>query len=260
MSAARTERRDLLVELGTEELPPKALAALSQALADALRSGLSAAGIASGAMQSFATPRRLGVLLRRVAVHQPEQTVRRRGPPVTVAFDGAGAPTRAATAFAASCGADVAALGRERDVRGVEYLAYEGNRPGQPTAELLPGVLRAALDALPIPKRMRWGTLTEQFVRPVHWLVLLFGRDVVPARLLGVSSGNITRGHRFMAPRPLRIASPGSYAATLLSRGRVIAHFETRRESIHSQITALAAQLGGRAIIEPALRSEERRV
>jgi len=256
MSATRIERRDLLVELGTEELPPKALPAMSQAFSEALRSALSASGIAIGAVESFATPRRLAVLVRRVAGEQPEQLVRRRGPPLSVAFDAAGGPTRAASAFAASCAVAVESLSRERDARGTEYLAYEGRRPGQATTELLPALVRSALDALPIPKRMRWGTLAEQFVRPVHWLVLMYGRDVVPATLLGVASGNATRGHRFMAPRPLRLASPGSYAPTLLARGRVIARFEARRDEIHSQITALAERLGGRAIIEPGLLDE----
>ncbi|HEX4051343.1 MAG TPA: glycine--tRNA ligase subunit beta [Steroidobacteraceae bacterium] len=256
MNTARIERRDLLVELGTEELPPKALSAMSQAFAEALRSGLAASNIVLGSVESFATPRRLAVLVRRVAAQQPDQLVHRRGPPVSVAFDAAGAPTRAASAFAASCAVGIEALGRERDARGVEYLSYEGTRAGQSTRELLPGLVRTALDALPIPKRMRWGTLSEQFARPVHWLVLLFGREVVPATLLGVSAGNSTRGHRFMAPQPLRLASPGVYAQTLLTRGRVVAHFESRRDQIHAQITALAEQLGGRAIIDPALLDE----
>jgi glycyl-tRNA synthetase beta chain len=256
MSVARIERRDLLVELGTEELPPKALSAMSHAFTEALRNGFAASGIVLGTVESFATPRRLAVLVRRVAAQQPDQLVRRRGPPVSVAFDAAGTPTRAASAFAASCAVGIESLGRERDARGTEYLTYEGTRAGQATRELLPGLVRTALDALPIPKRMRWGTLSEQFVRPVHWLVLLFGREVVPATLLGVSAGNTTRGHRFMAPRPLRLASAGVYAQTLLARGRVVAHFETRRDQIHSQITALAEQLGGRAIIDPALLDE----
>ncbi|HWG77060.1 MAG TPA: glycine--tRNA ligase subunit beta [Steroidobacteraceae bacterium] len=256
MSAARIERRDLLVELGTEELPPKALSAMSHAFAEALRSGLTANGVEMGTLEAFATPRRLAVLVRRVAAQQPDQLVRRRGPPVSVAFDAAGAPTRAASAFASSCAVSIEALGRERDARGAEYLSYEGTRAGQATPELLPALVRTALDALPIPKRMRWGALNEQFVRPVHWLVLLFGREVVPATLLGVTAGNSTCGHRFMAPRPLRLASPGVYAQTLLARGRVVAHFESRRDQIHAQITALAEQLGGRAIIDAALLDE----
>jgi glycyl-tRNA synthetase beta chain len=256
MSAARLERRDLLVELGTEELPPRALLTLSQAFAQGMHSALSAAGIAIGAVEAFATPRRLAVLVRRVAARQPDQLVRRRGPPVSVAFDAQGAPTRAAAAFAASCAVPLEALGRERDARGTEYLAYEGTREGQATSELLPQMVRGALEALPIPKRMRWGLHEAQFVRPVHWLVLLFGSEVVPATLLGISSGNTSRGHRFMAPRALRIGSPRGYVQTLLTRGKVVARFETRRDEIHSQINALADQLGGRAIIEPALLDE----
>jgi len=205
MSSPRVERHDLLVELGTEELPPKALSAMSTAFAEGLRNGLTGAGISIGAVEAFATPRRLAVLVRRVAARQPEQRVRRRGPPVSVAFDAQGAPTRAATAFAASCAMELSSLGRERDARGTEYLAYEGTRSGQTTTELLPALVRSALDALPIPKRMHWGALTELFVRPVHWLVLLFGRQVVPATMLGVTSGAMTRGHRFMAPKALQL-------------------------------------------------------
>jgi len=256
MSSPRVERHDLLVELGTEELPPKALSAMSTAFAEGLRNGLTGAGISIGAVEAFATPRRLAVLVRRVAARQPEQRVRRRGPPVSVAFDAQGAPTRAATAFAASCAMELSSLGRERDARGTEYLAYEGTRSGQTTAELLPALVRSALDALPIPKRMHWGALTELFVRPVHWLVLLFGRQVVPATMLGVTSGAMTRGHRFMAPKALRLTSPGSYAQTLLTRGKVVARFETRRDEIHAQITSLAQKLGGRAIVDPALLDE----
>ncbi len=151
MIATRPDRRDLLVELGTEELPPRALPALSQGFADGLQTALSTAGVAIGAVEAFATPRRLAVLVRRVAARQPDQPVRRRGPPVTVAFDAQGAPTRAALAFAASCAVPLEALGRERDARGAEYLSYEGIRAGQATQGLLPVMVRGALEALPIP-------------------------------------------------------------------------------------------------------------
>jgi glycyl-tRNA synthetase beta chain len=262
---ARPERRDLLVELGTEELPPKALQTLGEAFAAAVHAGLAQAALipagsgrraVGAAFEPFATPRRLAVLVRRVAAQQPDQLVRRRGPPLTVSFDAAGNATRAAAAFAASCGVGIEALGRERDARGTEYLAFEGRRQGASAQHLLPQIVREALETLPIPKRMRWGELAEQFVRPVHWLVLLFGREVVPATLLGVTTGNVSYGHRFMAPRPLLLRAPRSYAQSLLTRGRVIAHFGSRRSEIHSQVAALAERLGGRAIIEPALLDE----
>ena len=229
---ARIERRDLLIELGTEELPPKALRALELSFAEGLSTRLAQAGLVVAALQSFATPRRLALHIRRLAVRTPDQLIKRRGPPLTASFDAAGAPTRAATAFAQSCGVALSALGRERDVKGSEYLYFEGLKSGAATAALLPGVLQQTLDALPIPKRMRWGAGDAQFVRPVHWLLLLFGREVIPASVLGVEAGRVTYGHRFMAPRALHVASPAGYAKTLFTRGKVIAGFDARREQI----------------------------
>jgi glycyl-tRNA synthetase beta chain len=250
------ERRDLLVEIGTEELPPKALPALERAFADSLREGLARAGLALGRHESFATPRRLAVLIRRVSAQTPDQLVRRRGPPVAVAFDAQGTATRAASAFASSCGVPLESLTRERDARGTDYLAYEGMRSGEQTVALLPGLVQQALEALPVPKRMRWGHLDALFVRPVHWLVLMFGSEVVPATLLGVSSANLTQGHRFMAPRPLRLSSAAGYPRALLTRGKVIAGFQQRRASIRSQVESLAEQLGGHAVLDEALLDE----
>jgi glycyl-tRNA synthetase beta chain len=256
-AAARIERRDLLIELGTEELPPRALRTLELALADGLRTRLAQAGLAVAAMESFATPRRLAVRIRRLAVRAPDQLIKRRGPPLSASFDAAGAPTRAATAFAHSCGVALEGLGRERDVKGSDYLYFEGMKRGTATVTLLPALLQQSLDALPTPKRMRWGSGEVQFVRPVHWLLLLYGREVVPASVLGVESGAVSYGHRFMAPnRPLRIASPAGYAKTLLTRGKVVAAFAARRASIREQVERLAAGVAGRAIISDALLDE----
>jgi glycyl-tRNA synthetase beta subunit len=156
--ATRPERRDFLFELGTEELPPKALPILEAALRDRLAERLARASLRHGAIESFATPRRLAVRVRRLAAQQPDQDIRRRGPPLRAAYDEAGAPTRAALAFAASCGVELTALGRERDEKNTEYLWYAGRRAGASAASLLPGIVAEALEALPIPKRMRWGT------------------------------------------------------------------------------------------------------
>ncbi|HEY4881789.1 MAG TPA: glycine--tRNA ligase subunit beta [Steroidobacteraceae bacterium] len=253
---ARIERRDLLIELGTEELPPRALRALEQAFAEGLSTRLTQAGLTVATVESFATPRRLAVHIRRLPVSTPDQLIKRRGPPLSASFDAAGAPTRAATAFAASCGVELEALGRERDVKGSEYLYFEGKKSGTATATLLPGVLQQTLDTLPAPKRMRWGAGDAQFVRPVHWLLLLFGREVVPASVLGVEAGSVTFGHRFMAPKALHIASPAGYAKTLFTRGKVIAAFEARRERIRADVEQLAAGLAGRAIVSDALLDE----
>ncbi len=247
--------RDLLVEIGTEELPPKSLPALSAAFGDGILAGLAAAGIRHGKVERYAAPRRLALLVRRVAEHQPDQELKRKGPPVGAAFAPDGAPTRAATAFAESCGTTVAQLGRIQEPKG-EFLYHAGIRPGAATATLLGGIVQASLDRLPIAKRMRWGSGSAEFVRPVHWIVLMFGRDVVPATLLGVAAGNRTRGHRFMAPREIPLATPSSYAARLEKAGRVIADFARRRELIRAGVTALATEHGGRALIGEALLDE----
>jgi glycyl-tRNA synthetase beta chain len=252
---AKIERRDFLVEVGTEELPPKALRELEQAFASGVKAGLAQAGLAYGDVQSFATPRRIAVLVKRLASRQPEQNVKRRGPPVTAAFDASGQPTRAATAFAESCGTPIESLQRLDEGKG-QFLFYIGTKAGTDAVALLPGIVQSSLDALPIPKRMRWGSGTAEFVRPVHWLVMLYGKDVVPASVLDVPAGNTTRGHRFLAPKEIRLSSPSSYAKALRERGRVIADFTERREAIRAGVTAKAEELGGRAVMDDALLDE----
>lgn len=250
-----TPCRDFLFELGTEELPPLALPELERALAEGLRNGLAAAGLQHGKLVSFAAPRRLAVLVQQLPEQQPQQQLRRRGPPLNAAFDKQGAPTRAATAFAESVGVPLDALGRITEGKG-EFLFFEGSKPGAATTTLLPGVVQAALDALPIPKRMRWGAGTAEFVRPVHWLVLRFGDEVLPVSLLDTPAGAHTRGHRFHAPGVITLASPAAYADTLREQGFVIASFAERRARIREQVMAKAAALGGRAVLDDALLDE----
>ncbi len=251
----KIEHRDFLLEIGTEELPPRALLNLSQALSAGLAAGLDKAQLAHGELVGYATPRRLAVWVKRLAARQPEQNLRRKGPPVAAAFDAAGAPTRAALAFAQGCGVHVEALTRHEEGKGT-FLFFEGTKPGEPAVALLPGIVQAALDGLPIPRRMHWGAGAAMFVRPVHWTVMLFGAEVVPATLLETTTGHFTHGHRFHAPKPLRIASPGSYERTLRERGRVLADFAMRREKIRGEVTAAANTLGGRALISAGLLDE----
>jgi glycyl-tRNA synthetase beta chain len=250
-----TAHHDFLVEIGTEELPPKALLTLQEAFVSALGAGLEKAGLGHGEIKGFATPRRLAVRVLRLASAQPEQHLKRRGPPVSGAFDASGAPTLAALAFAESCGTRVEALERLDEGKG-SFLFFVGARAGKAAAQLLPGIVKAALDALPIPRRMHWGDGAALFVRPVHWVVMLFGKEVIPATLLDIASGHMTRGHRFHAPRPIRIASPGAYERTLRERGYVLADFAVRRERIRAEVTAAAASLSGRALIGDALLDE----
>jgi glycyl-tRNA synthetase beta chain len=254
-AAGRPATRDFLVEIGTEELPPKSLLALSQAFTDGIVAGLAAAGVKHGKVQPYAAPRRLAVLVKKVAERQPDQEIRRKGPPVSASFDANGAPTRAATAFAESCGTTVAALGRVQEPKG-EFLHFTGSKAGAETVTLLAGLVQASLDKLPIAKRMRWGSGTAEFVRPVHWVVMLFGTDVVPATILGVTAGNATRGHRFMAPKSLPLSSPASYASRLEKAGKVVADFAVRRERIRAGVLALAAEHRVEAIVSDALLDE----
>jgi glycyl-tRNA synthetase beta chain len=247
--------RDFLFEIGTEELPPKALRALEQALVASLGAGLDKAGLAHGELTGYSTPRRLAVWVRSLAEAAPAQTVKRRGPPLSAAFDSAGEPTRAARAFAESCGTTVDALEQIAEGKGV-FLYFAGTRPGAHTQDLLAGIVQAALDALPIPRRMHWGEGTALFVRPVHWIVMLYGADLVPATLLETQSGRATRGHRFLAPRPLPLSRPAAYARTLEQRGYVIADFEARRARIRGQVEALAAGRGGEPLLSAALLDE----
>jgi glycyl-tRNA synthetase beta chain len=247
--------RDFLVEIGTEELPPKSLLNLSAAFADGIAKGLHDAGLKYKSIERYATPRRLAVRVRRLAEQQPDRPLEKRGPPVKAAFDASGAPTQAAIAFARGCGADVAELEKIETPKG-EWLVHRGTEKGALTASLLPGIVTASLDALPIARRMRWGAGEAQFVRPAHWVVLLFGNEVLDAEILGLKAGNLTYGHRFMAPRAIRLASPSSYVGALLKRGKVMVDVTARRDAIRAGVTLAAERIGGIAVIDDALLDE----
>jgi len=246
---------DLLIELGTEELPPKALKNLSEAFLNGVRDGLQKAGVGFASIQPFASPRRLALLAKDVAARQPDKAVERRGPAVNAAFDENGIPTKAVQGFAASCGVTVEQLETLETDKG-KWLVHRSQQPGRPTAELIPDIVRAALDKLPIPKRMRWGNLDAEFVRPVHWAVLLFGNEVIETEILSVKTGRETQGHRFHHPGKLYLGEPEAYEALLLSEGRVIADFAKRREAVRAQVLEAAAGLGGQAEIDEALLDE----
>jgi glycyl-tRNA synthetase beta chain len=247
--------QDFLVELGTEELPPLALPDLERAFAAGIRAGLAEAALPHGEVRSFATPRRLAVLVRDLAVMQPAQAIKLKGPPVNAAFDKDGKPTAAATKFAEKCGADVTALTRVTEGKG-EFLYFAGSKPGLATAGLVPAIVQKSLDALPIPKRMRWGSSSAEFVRPVHWLVMLFGADIIPARILDTDSGRVTRGHRFMAPQELTLAKPSDYEDVLREKGKVIPDFGERRTRIGTQVAVAAKSLSGEALQSDSLLDE----
>jgi glycyl-tRNA synthetase beta chain len=247
-------KRDFLFELGTEELPPKSLFTLARALAEGVTKGLAAAALGHGEVEWFATPRRLAVRVHALAERQPDQEIKRQGPAVANAFDASGQPTKAAAGFAASCGVSIEELQQVDGPKG-RVLMFVGTKKGEPTAALLPAIVTAALDALPIAKRMRWGAGESEFVRPVHWAVMLFGTTVVDCEVLGVRAGKHSRGHRFHAPGPLSIASPAKYLEAL-EKAHVVANVADRRERIRSAAAGLAQAIGGHAVIEDALLDE----
>ena len=259
-----TAPNDLLVEIGAEELPPKALRNLSEALAAEIAAELDAAGFVHGAPVPYATPRRLAVLVPGVSGTQPDRDVERRGPPLAHAFDDKGAPTRAALGFAKSVGVEVDRLVRltipASAGRAGAWLAHRFTETGATLASLLPGMLERALERLPAPRRMRWADRDTEFVRPVHWVVLMHGTEVVEAEILGVRSGRVTRGHRFhhdfRRTGGIALEDAGRYEAALRAEGRVVAGFEERMEIIREQVEREARALGGRALIDPELLEE----
>lgn len=209
-----TDTQTLLVEIGCEELPPKALAHLAAAFETELAAGLQQAGLVPAATMRFFSPRRLAVKAEGLPRKQADMTQQRRGPAVKAAFDKDGNPTKAAQGFAQSVGKAVAELSREKTDKG-EWLSCELHIPGKQVADLLPDIVDTALKKLPIPKRMRWGNSEVQFVRPVHWVVLLLGKEVMSADILGVTTGNKTFGHRFHAPGAITLKSADDYPACL---------------------------------------------
>jgi len=247
---------DLLFELLTEELPPRTLAALSLALTTGLAKGLDTAGIPHGEVRGFATPRRLAVHVKKLAEHQPDKQVERRGPPLANSFDAQGAPTQAASAFAKNCGVPVAELAQLKTDKGA-WLVFRGTERGSATTALLGDIVNQAIAGLPIAKRMRWGARTAEFVRPVHGVVLLYGETLIPAEVLGLQTGRVTLGHRFHAPKPITLKSAVGYESRL-RRAKVVADFETRRELIRLGVAAAAAGTGegATALIESALLDE----
>lgn len=246
---------DLLIEIGTEELPPTALLTLSTAFLECFRGQLDQASIAFSTIEPFASPRRLALLVRGILTRQPDRELVRRGPALQAAFAADGAPSNAALGFAGSCGVSIEALTREKTGKG-EWLVFRSILPGESTASLVPGLTEAALAGLPIPKRMRWGNGTEEFVRPIHWICLLLGADQIPGRILGVEAGRMTRGHRFHHPAPIIIDQATDYAEQLRSQGFVEPDFARRRDLVRGEVDALAQAHGLSARIDAALLDE----
>ncbi|MDH5632185.1 MAG: glycine--tRNA ligase subunit beta [Gammaproteobacteria bacterium] len=254
--AATRSSTDLLIELGTEELPPKALKSLSENLGRFVHEGLAEAGLLeSDDYRVFAAPRRLAVLFGKVRLQQPDRETERKGPAAQAAFDADGKPTKALEGFARSCGVTPDKLEKVQTDKG-EWMVFRSLEKGQKAAVLVPAIFENALKKLPIPKRMRWGDLDAEFVRPVHWLLMLHGDKLVPAEMLAVKSGRVSYGHRFHAPKAIRIPAAKDYERLLKSQGKVIANFAVRQQLIRSGVEKLAVKQKGQAVINVDLLDE----
>lgn len=249
------DTKDFLVEIGCEELPPKALLKLSHAFGLGLKENLERSGLQFANIQLYASPRRLACLVRDLQTQQADQTIERRGPALAAAFDEQGKPTPACEGFARSCGVTVSELERIKTDKG-EWLYFKKEQAGLETKLLLPEIVDLSLKKLPIPRPMRWGSHTTQFIRPVHWLVMLLGSDVVKGEILGLKAGQVTFGHRFHHPESITITKPSDYASILAARGHVLADFTERRDSIRASVMEAANGEGGQALIDEDLLDE----
>lgn len=247
--------QDFLVEIGTEELPPKALSTLSKSFTEQIRRSLEGEQLNFSAVSSFATPRRLAIIVTGLDEQTPEKNIVAWGPPKKIAFDDQGQPAKAAIAFAKKNGIDVETLVIENDGK-ADKLVHRSTTPGKLTTDLLPSMVEQALNKLPIPKRMRWGAHRTEFVRPVHWVAMMLGSDVIDATILGIKTGNLTRGHRFHCDTTLEIANAGAYPSLLAESGHIIASFDERREIIKKQVSEEGEKLGGIAVISDDLLDE----
>lgn len=247
--------KHLLFELGSEELPPKTLLKLSNALLSNIIQGLNAAELTFTSSKAYSTPRRLAVFIENLASAQPDKIVEKRGPAIQAAFAPDGTPSKAAMGFAVSCGTSFEQLELLKTDKG-EWLSYTQAVKGQATKNLIPDIIRQSIAGLPIAKRMRWGSFTTEFVRPVHWAVLLYGDSVIDTEILGLQTGAATQGHRFHAPQKITLSKPEEYADALYLQGRVIADFEQRKAIIREAAQKAAAAVNGIAHIEDDLLEE----
>lgn len=248
--------QNLLIELGTEELPPKALDELSNAFVDGVVAGLTKRGIAFNeqGVHRLNSPRRLAVIVEDVAATQPEQKLERRGPAVNASIGADGAPSKALVGFAASCGVTVDALEKLETDKGA-WFVHRSVKPGAATTSLLGDIIDESLKALPIPKPMRWSDKEFQFVRPAHWLVVLYGTEVVPATILGLQSDRMSRGHRFHHPQAVWINDANGYIDALRS-AKVLVNPNERRERVQAEVSRVAGATGGRPRLRPELLDE----
>lgn len=247
--------QNFLVEIGTEELPPKALKTLATSFADNVEAELNQAGLSFDKIEWFAAPRRLAVKVLNLATQQPSKEIEKRGPAVSAAFDAEGKPTKAAEGWARGCGITVEQAERIATDKG-EWLVHRAKIEGQPTKNLLNNIVANALAKLPIPKPMRWADKTVQFIRPVHTVTMLLGDELIEGEILGVASARTIRGHRFLGEKEFEIQHADQYPQLLREKGSVVADFNERKAEILAKSQAKATALGGVADIEESLLEE----
>ena len=247
--------QNFLVEIGTEELPPKALKTLATSFADNVEAELNQAGLTFDKIEWFAAPRRLAVKVLNLATQQPSKEIEKRGPAVSAALDAEGKPTKAAEGWARGCGITVEQAERIATDKG-EWLVHRAKIEGQPTKNLLNGIVANALAKLPIPKPMRWADKTVQFIRPVHTVTMLLGDELIEGEILGVASARTIRGHRFLGEKEFEIQHADQYPQLLREKGSVVADFNERKAEILAKSQAKATALGGVADIEESLLEE----
>ena len=247
--------QNFLVEIGTEELPPKALKTLATSFAENVEAELNQAGLTFGKIEWFAAPRRLAVKVLNLATQQPSKEIEKRGPAVSAAFDAEGKPTKAAEGWARGCGITVEQAERIATDKG-EWLVHRAKIEGQPTKNLLNGIVANALAKLPIPKPMRWADKSVQFIRPVHTVTMLLGDELIEGEILGVASARTIRGHRFLGEKEFEIQHADQYPQLLREKGSVVADFNERKAEILAKSQAKATALGGVADIEESLLEE----
>ncbi|HHE9972833.1 TPA: glycine--tRNA ligase subunit beta [Haemophilus influenzae] len=247
--------QNFLVEIGTEELPPKALKTLATSFADNVEAELNQAGLSFDKIEWFAAPRRLAVKVLNLATQQPSKEIEKRGPAVSAAFDAEGKPTKAAEGWARGCGITVEQAERTATDKG-EWLVHRAKIKGQPTKNLLNDIVANALAKLPIPKPMRWADKTVQFIRPVHTVTMLLGDELIEGEILGVASARTIRGHRFLGEKEFDIQHADQYPQLLREKGSVVADFNERKAEILAKSQAKATALGGVADIEESLLEE----
>ncbi|WP_260514058.1 glycine--tRNA ligase subunit beta [Serratia fonticola] len=248
-------QQTFLVEIGTEELPPKALRSLAEAFAANFTAELDNAGLEHGEVKWFAAPRRLALKVVDLSAAQADREVEKRGPAIAQAFDAEGKPSKAAEGWARGCGITVDQAERLVTDKG-EWLLYRAHVPGQSAQQLLAGMVSTALSKLPIPKLMRWGDKETQFVRPVHTVTLLLGAELIPGTVLGIDSARTIRGHRFMGEAEFTIDNADQYPQILLERGKVVADYQTRKSLIKRDAELAAQQIGGKADLSESLLEE----